>query len=55
MPNGWSFNWEGMATREREGLETRCVESLLVIYLCLLSGSELSLTVARDNSLAHKG
>lgn len=22
MPNGWSFNWESMATRERESLET---------------------------------
>jgi hypothetical protein len=21
MPNGWSFNWESMATRERESLE----------------------------------
>jgi hypothetical protein len=37
IPNGWSFNWNGMATRERAGLETRCVESLLVVYLCLLA------------------
>ena len=25
MPNGWSFNWEIMATREWAGLEIRCV------------------------------
>jgi hypothetical protein len=30
MLNGWSLNWESMATRERESLETRCVESLLL-------------------------
>ena len=34
IPNGWSFNWESMATRERENLEKRCVESFLVVYLC---------------------
>jgi len=33
MPNGWSFNWESMATEERENLETRCVDSLLVLYV----------------------
>src|SRR2546423_10289519 len=33
MPNGWSFNWESMATKERENLETRCVDSLLVLYV----------------------
>jgi hypothetical protein len=37
MPIGWSFNWEGMAPREREGLETCCIESLLVVYPCILS------------------
>jgi hypothetical protein len=26
-----------MATRERESLETRCVESLLVAYMCVLA------------------
>src|ERR1700733_2383364 len=31
MPNGWSFNWGSMTTKERAGLETRCVESLLVV------------------------
>jgi hypothetical protein len=37
MPNGWSFNWESMATRERETLEMRCVESLLdVCAMCVL-------------------
>ena len=35
MPNGWCFNWESMATRERENLETYCVGSLLVVYVCL--------------------
>jgi hypothetical protein len=33
MPNDWSFNLESMAARERESLEPRCVESLLVVYL----------------------
>ena len=37
MPIGWSFNWEGMALREREGLETYCMESLLVVYLYIPS------------------
>ena len=55
MPNGWSFNRESMATREREGLDTRCVESLLVVYLCVLPMSGPSPIVARDNPLAHKG
>jgi hypothetical protein len=37
MPNGWSFDWASMATRERESLETCCVESLLVVYvLCVV-------------------
>ena len=34
----------------REGLERRWVEGLLVVYVC-----ELSLIVARDNTLAYKG
>jgi len=33
IPKGWSFNWESMITRERENLETRCVESLFVVYV----------------------
>src|SRR5271154_5985885 len=33
---GHSF-WENMATRERESLETHCVESLLVVYLLYVS------------------
>jgi hypothetical protein len=37
MPNSWSFDWASMATRERESLETCCVESLLVVYvLCVV-------------------
>ena len=36
IPNGWLFNWASMATRERERLEARWVESLLVVYaLCV--------------------
>jgi hypothetical protein len=46
MPNGWSFNWE------RESLETRCVESLHVVYVCL---SLLSLIDAKDSSSVRKG
>jgi hypothetical protein len=37
MLNGWSFNWESMATREREGLETRCVERWLVTFICVIA------------------
>ena len=46
MPlNGWSVNWESMATRkrerererERENLETRCVERFLVVYMCVVA------------------
>jgi hypothetical protein len=39
-PNGWSFNRENTATRERESLETRRMESLLVVYLCVLAVSD---------------
>jgi hypothetical protein len=35
MLNGWSFNWESMATREGESLETRYVGSFLMFYLCV--------------------
>jgi hypothetical protein len=37
MPNGRSSNWGSMATRKRESLETRCVKSLLVVYVSFLS------------------
>jgi len=37
MPKGWSFNWESMATREKGNLETRCMESLLVVYVLRVS------------------
>jgi hypothetical protein len=37
MPNGWSFDWESMATRERESLETHCVESMLGFSMCVCS------------------
>ena len=39
MPNGRSFNWESTATREREGLETRCVGGLLSICVSVLAMS----------------
>jgi hypothetical protein len=44
MPNRWSFNWESMATKGKESLEMRCVESLLVVYVCVcpLSVSTIS-------------
>jgi hypothetical protein len=35
--SGIVVNWESMATREREDLETRCVKSLLVVYLLSVS------------------
>ena len=52
MPNGWWFDWESLAMRERAGLETRCVESLLVVYLYV---SLLCLVDAKDRSFARKG
>jgi hypothetical protein len=36
MLNCWSFNWESMAARESESLETRCVESFLVNCVSVL-------------------
>jgi hypothetical protein len=50
MPNGWSFNWE------REGLETRCLGSLLVVYLslCLMDAKRRVLCPQGANDqLAH--
>jgi len=52
MPNGWSFNWASTATRERESLQVRCVEDLLVVYVCV---PLLSLIDATRDSSAHKG
>jgi hypothetical protein len=53
MPNGWSFSWESMTTRERESLETRCVECLLVVYIymcvCLLSLIDAKHSSSRDS------
>jgi hypothetical protein len=37
MPNGWSFNWESMTTREMESPGMRCVEGLLVVYMGCVS------------------
>jgi hypothetical protein len=57
MPNGWSFNWESMATRERERPRDTFVQKACscCLCLCVLSVSRLSLIVARHNPLAHKG
>lgn len=33
MLNGWPFDWASMATRDRESLEARGVESLPVVYI----------------------
>jgi len=52
MPYSWSFNWESMAAKEREDLETRCVERLLVVYVCVLA---ISNRCPKDSSSAHKG
>lgn len=41
MPNGWSSNWESIAMRKRESLETRSVESLLVVYVLCVSLSPI--------------
>jgi hypothetical protein len=50
MLNGWSFNWESMATREKEGLGDALGRRLACcLYLCVLSVSGLSLIVARDS------
>jgi hypothetical protein len=37
MLNGWSFNRESMAGREKGNLETHCMESLLVVFVCVLA------------------
>jgi hypothetical protein len=41
---GWLYDWEGIATMERQNSEARWVESLLVLYL---STSSLSLIDAQ--------
>ena len=35
MPNGRLYDRDGMAMMGRQNLETRWVESLLVVYLCV--------------------
>ena len=37
MPKGWLYDWGGMATTGKQNPETRFVESLLVVYLCVCS------------------
>jgi hypothetical protein len=45
MPKGWLYDWEGIVTKGRQNPETRLVESLLVVYLCV---SSLSLIDAQS-------
>jgi len=35
LPKGWLHNWVGMARRRKQNPETRFVESLLLVYLCI--------------------
>jgi hypothetical protein len=37
MPKGWLYDWGDMATTGKQNPETRFVESLLVVYLCVSS------------------
>jgi hypothetical protein len=37
MPKGRLYNWEGTTAMGRQNLETRFVESLLVVCLCVSS------------------
>jgi hypothetical protein len=51
MPKGWLFNWVSMARRRKQNLETRFVESLLVVDLRIL---KLSLLDAQKTAPALK-
>jgi hypothetical protein len=51
MPNGRLYDREGMATMGRQNLETRWVESLLVLHLCIFA---MSNKCSKDSSCAHK-
>jgi hypothetical protein len=37
MPNGWLYNWEGIATMGGRTQRHVLVESLLIVYLCVSS------------------
>jgi hypothetical protein len=37
MLKGWLYDWRGMATTGGQNSETRSVERLLVVYLCVCS------------------
>jgi hypothetical protein len=41
MPKGWLYDWGDMATTGKQYPETRFVESLLVVYLCVSSLSPI--------------
>jgi hypothetical protein len=48
MPNDWSYIWESMVVRERESLETRCVE---LVSMCREGRAEIAL--ARESPRCH--
>jgi hypothetical protein len=37
MPKSWLYDWGDMTTAGKQNPETRFVESLLVVYLCVPS------------------
>jgi hypothetical protein len=52
VPKGRLYNWEGTTATGRQNLETRLVESLLVVCL---SAFAISNRCSKDNCCAHKG
>jgi hypothetical protein len=52
MPNGWLYNWEGIATMGSRTQRHVLVESLLVVYLCVFA---ISNRYSKDSCSAHKG
>ena len=52
MPKGMLYNWKGTTTMGRQNLETRLVESLLVVCLPVFA---ISNRCSKDSCCAHKG
>ena len=52
MPNGWLYDWEGIATIGSRTQRPVLVESLLVVYVCVFA---ISNRCSKDSSSAHKG
>jgi hypothetical protein len=52
MPNGWLYDWEGIATIGSRTQRHVLVESLLVVYVCLFA---IPNRCSKDSSCAHKG